>query len=401
MKISVQSLNKSYAAIVLVMFILNKPDSLKYIGLDIFETLIIILNFVVAICCVLAINNYKISKLSIMIITMYFIMTISTFVNKGDYSWLIKTIGPSSVLCLVTDYYMQLCPERFIKANLILWITLYGINFISIILYPNGMYTTDRMTESCWIMGYDNGYIYHLIPLVGYSLIYSYMKYLNAFSWITVVTFTLLTATVLATWSATGIAMTVFFVLLLFLERLPLLQKIIRPNVLIGLFVILTVLVVGFRMISLFEPLIVDILHKDVTFSGRIYMWDYVISKIKEKWFIGYGQVGYGVITRFGSYLHPHCLLLDMLYKGGILMLGIFLYILHSFSKCIEKFWEEPCSKIILAVVGTILMGEIVNSAQYKPLFWSYIVLAAYVPLIAGKNKEIEKNNFIRFKYKC
>lgn len=83
--------------------------------------------------------------------------------------------------------------------------------------------------------------------------------------------------------------------------------------------------VVVFRRIDIFQHFIVDVLQKDMTFSGRTTMWDCAFDIIQRSPLLGQG---------FGSYLTywninnpflqvPHChnAFVDAMYKGGVLAL--------------------------------------------------------------------------------
>ena len=56
--------------------------------------------------------------------------------------------------------------------------------------------------------------------------------------------------------------------------------------------IVIFVSIVFLRLQEVFSYLIVNILGKDLTFTGRTVIWDYYINEIKNSWVIGYG-VGY------------------------------------------------------------------------------------------------------------
>lgn len=382
--------------ILIASFALIKPDSLKYIGLAYLDYFLMFFDVILLILLLLFITTYRVSKQSLIIMLMYGFMIISTILHTGSFSFLIKTVGPAFAICLYTDYCMQKCPFKFVQVNFYLWSILYILNYMTILLFPDGIYVTSRLSGSCWLLGYDNGFTLTLIPLVGFAMIYSYLKKGELISIETFCSIAILLVTEITVWSASGIVMAAILLIFIFASNVPVIKKLTNPHLLIFIFYIATILLVFVRVLNLFEFLIVDILHKDITLTGRTYIWDYAISVFKKNWLLGVGQGGFTVIGKYNSYLHPHCLILDFLYKGGSCMLLSFIWLMHKFCNHIEKYLKNPISKVVLMVVVSLLMGEIANSSQYKPYLWSFIVMSAYIPEFLGEEKM--KNEFVRFK---
>jgi len=376
---------RSESFIMLAMFALVKPDSLSYIGLGILDTLLIVFDVLLIIILGIKISKYRISKMTLLIVIMYFCMAISTILHNGDYLMLAKTAGPAIAAVLLTDYEMQKSPDNYVKAGMKLWIVLGAANLVSIILFPGGMYTAiredGRSAIGNYLLGFHNGFIAILLPCVGFSMIYAYRKSRGKtlVSKESVISLTILIMTELIDRSATGLVMTAFFLLFVFLGHMRILNKILNPYIFVIGFYVATYLVVILRIQNYFGAIIVGLLNKDLTLTGRVYLWDYAISVIKENWIIGVGQSARSVVGLYRSYNHPHCLVLDLLYKGGIFMFFPFVLLLFKFCRNIKDKLNNPVSKVILMVATCFLIGEIVNSAQYKPYFWIYLVMSNYI----------------------
>lgn len=388
----------NYLFLFTAIFALLKPDSLQYIGLQTLEAFLVVFDFIIIILLIILLPSYKISMQTIFIGFMYLAMTISTFIHKTqDYKYLVYTIGPAMAVCLLTDYCMQKAPEKFLFSLTMTFAVLFSINLITIIAFPNGLYQSWRIKQQLWFMGYDNGLIYNLVPYVGISLVYSQYKYKKLFTFWSIYSVAITIITELIVWSATGVVTAAFMMICILCINIPFVKKIVQPKVLIGVFYIGTILIVIFRMQNLFEPIIVDILHKDLTFTGRTYLWDYSMTVIKDNLLLGVGQAGYTVVGQHNTYLHPHCLLLDMLYKGGIIMFVLFNIVILRFCKQIKRHINEPAARVLLLAVSSILFGEIINSAQYKQFFWCLIVIASYLPELTGTERSNNKE-FIRLR---
>ena len=68
----------------------------------------------------------------------------------------------------------------------------------------------------------------------------------------------------------------------------------------------------------------------------------------------------------------------------------IFILILNNFSKKFKKSKNIIIKNIIFLVIAVFLIGEVVNSVQYKVFFWSFLVLIEYTEKIKYE-KRIEQ----------
>ncbi|MBM6860163.1 O-antigen ligase family protein [Clostridium saudiense] len=365
-----------------IFFALLKPDSLEYIGLKWLDQALILLDgIIMAILLLFAITRrYRISIMTIIIICMYGTLALSTAIISKDYFTLLKTAGPAIAICMFTDYALQKKPQVYFRSIIFLLGSLYLLNFITILMYyPEGMYQMELVVGDLYLMGYDNGMIYNLLPLCCYSFIYSYVKHNKLFTKVSIFSVLLMLISVSYVKSASGIIQAIFLIVLVICTSNKIIRSIIKPKILFLGFIVITLLVVVFRIQNNFSWLFVDILGKDLTFTGRTYLWDYTLPVIRNNWLFGIGAGGRTVLGVNGhTYPHPHCLILDMLYKGGILMFGFFMSLLSEFSKKYKKEKNYKIKNILLVTITVFLIGEVANSVQYKIFFWAIFVTIEY-----------------------
>ena len=238
-------------------------------------------------------------------------------------------------------------------------------------------------------MGYDNGMIYNLLPLCGVSFILSYKKYGKLITKYSI--FALFVSLISEFWvmSASGVLQILFLVILLFVLKKE--RKFITPTFMFSLFFIVSILINVFSIQNEFSWLIVDILNKDLTLTRRTFLWEYAIQVISNNPILG---IGFGEKNIIGvyerEYSHPHSMLLDILVKGGVVLMTIFILILNNFSKKFKKSKNIIIKNIIFLVIAVFLIGEVVNSVQYKVFFWSFLVLIEYTEKIKYE-KRIEQ----------
>lgn len=375
---------KNFKKIILysiLIFAFIKPDSLEYIGLKWLDTLLILIDSTVMVVLFLFLitKKYRISNCSIIILLIYISIGVCTIFGQKDYFSLLKVAGTSFGFALFTDFMLQRNPDIYFKASITTLIILFSINFITIIIYyPTGMYEMEKIVGDLYFMGHDNGMIYNLIPLSALSLLYAYLKKGKFVTWYTICALFLLFASVIYVQSATGIIEGILLLLLVFMYDNKYLSRIIKPSILIFIYLLFNVLIVFMRIQNYFSWFIVDMLGKDLTFTGRTILWDYTIYKVMKNHFMGYGT---GVVipgTNNHTYPHCHNLLLDFLFKGGIFALIFFILLLCVFSKYYYRVVDKKIAKLILIPLFILLFGEITSAVPYKIYFWSFFVLIQY-----------------------
>lgn len=202
---------------------------------------------------------------------------------------------------------------------------LVALNALTIIMYPNGMYNNGPWEN--YFLGYDNGHVLVLLPAMLMSILYFEYKR-NIFSFITI---TMCLFSVFKCFSGTTVMGVLIFLILYIATRFPIIRHYLfnKRNIvllLIGLFISVVVL----RLQNNIAPYILKWLNKDVTLTGRVYLWDVAFKSIKQHPIFGIGDSTISnlklfSLTMFGGKLaYAHNEILDYLVRYGCI--GIFLY---------------------------------------------------------------------------
>lgn len=364
----------------ILFFALLKPDSLDHIGLKWLDISLVIIDgmlmFIMFFFAV--IRKIKVSGTTFIIILIYFFIGLSTLFGTKDLFSLLKVSGTAIGAGLFTDYCMQKDPEIYFKAGIFTLIILFSINCITILkYYPVGMYRLDYVVGDLYFMGHDNAMIYNLVPLCSLSFIFSYIKKKKILNKVSLYAVILTFFSEFYVKSATGIIEVLLLLLLFTLINNKKFDKLLNPKLLFFTYILLNLLVVIFRIQNNFSWFFVDILGKDLTFTGRTYLWDYAINMINYHSFLGYGM-GVEIIGNGHIYPNAHCLILDFLFKGGFFSLMSFLLLMINFNINYRKSENKVIAKMILIPIIVLLTGEITAAIPYKPLFWSLFVLINY-----------------------
>lgn len=349
---------------IFMLFSYFQFDSLNYLYtplLSVYKFFHYISFFIILI---LFIQNRKFSKIIIYMMLYLIILFFASVFNGQSISQILNYLITIISLCLITDYGVRNHTKEYLTALATILNFLMIINFITIILYPNGMYINSTGYKQNWILGYKNSHILYLLPCVVVNFILSFKNRgkLNIKSYII---FAICFISILSVNSSTGIVG--FLIILLYLIFKKVVDKVNIINGYSSLFIYLLsfVSIMILKVQNLFKFLIVDILKKDLTFTGRTYIWDSVLKSIKIHPLIGYGNVTY----QYNKYIFTtHNTILDILYKTGILGFVTYILILFETSKTLYNNRNDKTSKFLTVVLLSyfiIMLTEAYNISYY------------------------------------
>lgn len=176
-------------------------------------------------------------------------------------------------------------------------------------------------------LGYDNAAPPYLLTayLVAVCYCIEKRKYIRSSIMILVIHLT-----VLITMVGTGLV-AVFFVDILVIWNL---LKKIESSYLKSycVYMVVTVAIVVCRVQSIFSVIIVDILGKDLTFTGRTRDWNLAFKLIPRKFLFGYGIMNQSTEKMILGDVYTHNAVLEQLFRGGIISLLFFIAIIYYVS---------------------------------------------------------------------
>ena len=348
-----------------IVFLLSpffKPGSLDYLvpALDtVFEIWQIAAAMVIL---TLYLLNGKFSKYILSVIAFEGVLILSTIIDSGDMFTLIINVGRVISICMLVELGINVAPKELVRA--FVWILGIEciINAITVFLFPGGMYVATEVlgwskrmiSRENYFLGYDNGYILYMLPFFCFYLIYSKNRNMSQVSKMALM-LPVIVASYITHSAATVVALTVFVILVL-LERFQLLRKMFNFRNCIIVVFIAFIAIVFFRLQVVLSPLIA-MLGKDITLSGRTYIWDKAIQL-----FLQSPVIGIGVLTR-SQYMmllglpHPHSFILRILCERGIIGFIVFIVILLLVGKSLT---DQPQNRNCYIVSTTLFCFFIV-----------------------------------------
>jgi exopolysaccharide production protein ExoQ len=319
----------------------------------------------------------SISKFTILPFLYMGILLLSTVINNGDIAkylgYFITCIG----LLLLIELYSKVGPDSLMAALVYIFRFMVYINFILLILYPNGVYTVSDIYSSAVtrynFLGLDNQTGPYFILLMSLSLCRQFSKG-NRIDLLCKMDILVCTISTIYLWSATAIVG--FFVFYLF-YLLALKYNIVNLRASYKVIGVIFVIVVLFQGTTLLKPIFEGLLNKDVTLTGRTYIWKEAISMIFKNPLLGYGiQESPNLVYFFvyQDYRTAHNEYLQILINGGIGCIVLLLAQLSKVKQVINKPKNRNRSSMILSA-GIVALLVMMLTESYGQMLCFYVMI--------------------------
>lgn len=325
-------------------------------------------------------NRKRFSATTIWVEMAYLVIFASTMINGRSLRNAFSALLAPVAMMLFFDYGMKTNRDIFMKVVKGILLLFVSLNFITLLFFPNGLYTVDG-SSLYWFLGFKNIHVRYIIPAVAIVMAEGLRKKEKIGS-STILLFSIgLLSCVLAK-SSTGIMGMVVFGSLLLADRMrgrvkaKIWKVILNPAVIIVVILLLDyVILLGEA--SFLAGFIKEYFGKDMTFTGRAYVWERCIELIQAQPFLGYGYINstdffYMIAVNIGA--HPHNYILGWVFYGGVLsLLMIFLAYVVVTKKCIKSATSE--SRIYMwAFISFLVMG-ITDVGLFSVLFHPMLLM--------------------------
>lgn len=251
--------------------------------------------------------------------------------------------------------------------------TLIFANFFTDVLIPNGLYRTSTY-HSTHLLGDDNALIYVFLPgitCMGLQSLISKRR-ISSIVWLAIIASEY---SLISVWSVSAMVVLALFI---FLELYVLIKAPIPSKLLFG-GVVFSIIISLFGLTNTYvSHFIEDYLEKDVTLTGRTILWMYAFDLISQnplfgsggyfangRWFFG------EVITSTANEYPCHTPFLQLLIDGGIVLFGVFTYIVFCGYWLYNKY-KNQCTCILAIGLSCMLINYI---TEYAGLVHFFIVI--------------------------
>lgn len=315
----------------------------------------------------------------------YAILLFATLLNEGEVKTVVIQAASFITLCLLVCLTInKQCKDLLTCIRIILEVYVY-INLIVILLFPDGAYSMEIFDEY-YFLGYKNQMINFMLPALGISLIHHDLYHKKEFSSqvrIVLLLVACLASAVLADSSGSTVLMGLMVLFVLLKDVLP--KNVFNARFYLVLNIVMFFCLVVFQMQYIFSDFITA-LGRDLTLTGRTYIWEKTWSFVEQSPLIGHGVVDYNQrvseYLALGSWgpnaaagLHAHDRFLETLYRGGILLLFVYLLMLVISTHRMYVERNNSTISILAFLVFVYLTGMLTEFYEYSPFFFVFLYM--------------------------
>lgn len=331
-------------------------------------------SFIIIFIWLLAVQK-KVSLIAILIGMQQFFLLFTTVIHKGEMYNCVATLF--SVMSIVLLYDLALAQEErdvFLSAQLFCFELVIYINLLTELLFPQGLYMEKNVLfihHKNWFLGYYNNHTKYFIPALMFAFLYA--KKSGKRLRIYLLTGAIFLSAFLA-WSG-GVILSLFIMALFFA-----LQK---KKQLVNYYAcwsihILFLLMIYLKFYTVFQWFVEGILNKWHSLIVRITLWGRIIEQIGKSPILGHGVKDY--VTRatevdYNHGIHAHNQLLELLYQGGIVGLGLWIIVVIVAGTAVYRYRNTEESKIISVAFLGWCVATLVEPFT-SPFFMGMFVVA-------------------------
>jgi len=392
MKIKREDFNNILFGILLIIpFFIPTYLEYKFSWFSKITNILLIIDYIVILICYIKNGKIYNQKFFFFYLSFFILLGIITILKNGDLTSFIMTTSKYIMMFLLYNYCIVKYKNNFLKSNLIYFTILLLINLVTIILYPKGLYVNAAEAWANWFLGYKNAFILFIIPTI---LISHYLDIINNKKITTRTIFIIIISllTTLLIDSSTGIVgIGILLLGIIFSKQISKIKIFNFRNILV-IYLILFFVIIIFRMQDIFSVVIEDILHRDLNFTNRIYIWDTALKYIKESFIFGYGFETSAIRVIKFNYLQAvtcHNQLLDLLYQGGIIGVTLLSGALIELNKSIKNIKTSRIKILSLVALSTYFIMML--SEYYS--FNNYIFIFAIILNLSSITEERSEKN--------
>ena len=326
------------------------------------------------------------------------ILLYTTYRNGGHVAAARNYMVTYPALVALCEMLLEKSVRRFVNIITPIINMMIYLNFLTVLLYPGGMYeTTVSIThtglvsyvnhyKTNWLLGYDNTFVVYMLPAMLMSLVRYHLGGGRHGGFIKVVAlFVVCILTTLIGWQAgTLVCITVFCVACAVVlinrqkgqERLSCIIN--SWNAVIANIVFFVGIVI-YQMQFLFQGFIEKVLHKNLTFSTRTSIWANSFLAIAKSPLFGYGIEDVSATVSKLSLNSTHNHYLWIVYMGGACLFTAFALLLVLIAVRLYKYRKH--SLIIIAAASLfciLLMWQM--EAIYTYSLFTYLSFLYYLP---------------------
>lgn len=251
------------------------------------------------------------------------------------------------------------------------------LNFISILLYPDGMYVTGVTNKAYenWFLGFKNKHIVYNLPLLAVTIL---LGKRDSFCWNKIAMLVITLFCVMYVGSTTQIVAVSVFLIISFLPFVHRNYRVFNLYTYFTAAVVMFVAIPVFRLQYLASYLLVSILHKDVDLTNRTFLWNRAFDAIAEHPVIGWGEQSNEVkhaLYESYSIISAHNQILEYLYVGGIILISLYALINIMLAEKAKRYQKQESTQILAGLYFALQVALIAEVYTDPSMYMIYFMV--------------------------
>ena len=326
----------------------------------------------------------KIPKSFLLFPALLFVMVLASAVYGQSVKRALEYAFATLILCLLIFYGISKDLRSFLRAEMYFFGALTVMNFLTVIIFPEGLYTYLDHYDECWLLGFKSGHIVYQLAFIFFTAIYMNLYRKNRPErFILYGAEAMVLASNLLVMNRTSLIVLLPVIVLSLIPALRHFSVLFNSITYAACGLIMNLLFVVLRKQELFRWLIVGIFNRRMDLTHRTDVWDSAFNAIKEQPVIGHGYQTFAYSEIIET---THNEFLEILYKTGIVGLIIFLAILILVIWRLFKNRKNEQAQWISVFLGAFFLMFVME--QYAFVYFFYLFIFAWYSADLKKIKE-------------
>lgn len=341
-------------------------------------------------CLFLIIREKSVTKDLIPILFFCVYLIVVTVLSSGSFFSVMKfsaTIVSLGILINMNKKNIR----SFVSVSLLCFEIFIYLNFVSILLYPDGLYSTGTIYTGIatqnWILGFKNTQIVYFLPALVLSRInYHYTHKRTRYY---ALNCCIIISTLLIQSTTTTVAYLVYLLVILLSKNDRFAKMFTLNKCLIASAVVFIALII-LQKLDIFIYF-ATFAGKSSTFLNRVAIWDVTLQQVMKSPIWGHGwqseSVRHIMYGNNSSIVHAHNMILEELYLGGVIFIAFKLYFYSLFNRKIKQIKNDSIVKDVLA---SFICMEVLGISEFyiNPLLYYVVIIMMYINYIVGEEND-------------
>lgn len=248
--------------------------------------------------------------------------------------------------------------------------TILGISMsYNILILINAICFIVDMNNDSFFLGGKNALQMKIVPCIALNLFRIYKNYKHKnLELIIIISIGML----FISNSSTAIVIAFISIILMIINKFNI---VMQEKVLMIAYGISFFMMIILRKVNFFDSFIKNFLKKDLTFTGRTYIWDYVMSKVTKNPLLGYGR-GNQIISSSFDVNETHNFILEIIFNYGFIGFLMMLFIINKSLLKINQYQNRKAAMSIFLGIFLYFIIGLTESIAFNQELWSLIAIS-------------------------